>query len=93
MSLPGAFFLYIATNILKERKRFQAHLNRIQAQSWLVILSFTLYAVRVIYQNTGKLPQLHFLANMTVNISTRCTFPPSFFHFSIWPIDFHYALV
>lgn len=48
MSLPAAYFLYIATNILQERKRFQAHLNQIRDQSWLYLLSFTLFAVGVI---------------------------------------------
>lgn len=82
-SLPAAFPLYIATKMLQEWKGFQAHLNQIQDQSWPDILDFTLLRFMWFNKNTGQLSQLHSRVHVTVNVSTHCTCPPSFFHFSI----------
>lgn len=46
--MPAAFSLYIATEILQERKGFQAHFNQIQDQSWLDTIRFHTFAVHVI---------------------------------------------
>lgn len=92
-SLPAAFSLYIATKMLQEWKGFQAHLNQIQDQSWPDILDFTLLPFMWFNKNTGQLSQLHSRVHVTVNVSTHCTFPPSFFHFSISTNNSHYSPV